>query len=212
VRIGSPAFIGFRPPPSLAALKGRGGIAVGDSLELPCGETRCSFRVEESLTLAEAEERGLFAIAPTESSLLQRELSPGEPPSLSVQAYWFGPELAGREAFTAVELQTDDGIVHITFYGDAEEIAAGKTHAYPGREIPERELQVSSRPVTDLLVKREIAALKVTGSGRAVVLANGEHVVAYRHAIITPSTLVRLGGASATDVDFRRTGSDLRPL
>jgi hypothetical protein len=214
IRLGSPAFIGFlgRPPPSLTALKERGEVAVGDSLELHCGETRCSFRVEESLTLAEAEERGLFAIVPTASSWLHRQLSAGEPPSLPVRGYWFGPELAGRKAFTAVEIRTDDGVNHITAYGDPEEIAAGKTHMYPGREIPEREIQLTSRPVTDPLVKREIAAMKARGPGRTLVLGNGERVVAYRQAVITRSTLVSLGGASAPDVDFRRIGSALRPL
>jgi hypothetical protein len=212
VRLGSPEFVDAHAPPSLPAVKERDELAVGDTLELQCGQARCTFRVEESMTLAEAEERRVFAIYVTSSNLLHRERDPGAPPTLPVQAYWFGPEFAGRKAFTAVELRTDDGVIHITAYGHPEEIAAGETHMYPGREIPEREIQLTSRPVTDPLVKREIALLKARGPGRTLVLGDGELVVAYRHAIITGSTLVRLGGASAPDVDFRRVGSALRPL
>lgn len=214
VRIGSPGFIGFlgRPPPSLTALEEREEVAVGDTLELPCGQTRCTFRVEEAITLAEAEERGIFTISVTEATMLHRELPPGEAPSLPLQAYWFGPEIEGRQALVAIELRTDDpGVAHVTFYGDPAEFAAGKTHGPGSRAVPNREFQLVSRPRTDPLVKREVRGLKARAFGQPVTLANGEDALAYRRAIITESTFVTIA-VDSPGVDLRRMASALRPL
>src|SRR5919106_3708089 len=186
-RVGSEAFIGpnGREPSFLAALRAREPFRPGDEME--------GMRVEERILLAEAERRGLFDVPVAEAASTDRELDPGEPAS-HVDAYWFGPHLAGREAFFASEQSSPKETVHVTCYGDPEELAAGKTHCLPGRGQPRRELQVVSLPLGNELARREIERLEREGTGQAVRLASGEEAVLYGHAILTKTTLITVAG------------------
>jgi hypothetical protein len=201
-RVGSRAFMGpnGEEPRFLEAVRRNEPLSPGEVVD--------GLRVEERIPLAEAEQRGLFEVPVAGAAYLDRELEPGRPPTVAVEAYWFGAELDGRRAFTAVEYDSPDETVHITFYGDPLEIAAGKTQAYPGREQPEHEVQVVSRPLSQHVPRRELARLERQSVGREVTLANGETIVVYPRAIVTQTTLVTIGGA----VHLRRIAQALRPL
>jgi hypothetical protein len=186
-RVGSEAFIGpnGREPSFLAALRAREPFQPGDEVE--------GMRVEERISLAEAERRGLFDVPVAEAASTDRELDPGEPAS-HVDAYWFGSDLAGREAFFSSENSSPMETVHVTCYGDPEELASGKSHCLPGQGQPRRELQVVSRPLSDELARREVARLEREGTGQTVRLASGEEAVLYGQAVLTKTTLITVAG------------------
>ena len=200
--VGSDAFLGpdGREPSFLAALRERAPLRPGDVVE--------GMRIEERISLAEAERRGLFAVPVTEAAWIDRELEPGERPAIDVDAYWFGPTLAGREAFFASELGSPGETVHVTCYGDPQELADARSHCLPGQGEPRRELQVTSRPVGEELARREVARLERDGTGRAVRLTNGEEAVLYDHAILTETTLVTVAGR----IELADHVGSLRPL
>lgn len=208
VEIGSEEFLGSNPPSALDALRARDGVAVGDSFDAPCGQVRCTYHVADAMTLAEADARGIFDLAVDSATMVERQLAVGAAPMLPVKAYWFGPELEGRTAFTARESRSEEGVRHVTFYGDPNEIAAGRTHAFPGREVPGHEIQVLSKPVAQ--ASRDIAELERHGPGQPVTLANGERAIAYRGAVFTDSTFVWLGLEPL--IDMREVAPLLRPL
>ena len=186
--VGSEAFLGpdGREPSFLAALRERAPLGPGGVIE--------GMRIEERISLAEAERRGLFEVPVAEAAWIDRELEPGERPAVDVEAYWFGPTLAGRKAFFASELSSPDETVHVTCYGAPQELADARSHCLPGQGEPRRELQIVSRPLGDELVRREVARLEGDGSGRAIRLANGEKAVLYDGAILTERTLVTVAG------------------
>jgi hypothetical protein len=174
------------------------------------GEVVDGIRVVERFPLEAAERRGIFAVPVEKAAWVSRELEPGAAPTVAVAAYWFGPTLAGREAFVASEIGSPDETVHITCYGDPAEVAAGKTHCLPdANELPRRELQIVSRPLTDDLVQREVTQLERSGTGRPIRLANGEEAVLYRRAVLTETTLVTVAGGG---VDLAAHVEKLRPL
>jgi hypothetical protein len=201
-RVGSPAFLGpnGKAPRFLLAVRRHEPLSPGDVVD--------GFQVEERIPLEEAERRGLFDVPVSEAAWLARELEPGRPPTVAVEAYWFGSELDGRRAFTAVEYDSPDETVHITCYADPNELAAGKTHCLAAKGIPRREVQVISRPLDQHLPRRELARLERQSAGRQVTLANGERVIVYPRAIVTATTLVTIGGA----VHLRDIAQMLRPL
>jgi hypothetical protein len=200
-RVGSAVFLGAngREPTFMAALRAREPLRPGDEVE--------GMRVEERISLTAAERRGLFDVPVTEAAWSDRELDPGEAAS-QVKAYWFGPALAGREAFFASEHSSPDETVHVTCYGDPEELAAARSHCLPGQGEPRRELQIISRPLGDELAGREVARLERDGTGRPIRLANGEAAVLYGHAILTKTTLITFAGR----IELAEHLGDLRPL
>lgn len=201
-RVGSPGFLGANgDEPDFLRV-------VSASEPLTAGQVVGGIRVEERVPLAVAQRRGLFDVPVEEAAWIDRELEPGVPPPLPIEAYWFGPELAERRAFTAGTFQSPEGMVHVTCYGDPEEIAAGKTHCLPGRPQPRREVQVVSRTLDGPLVRRELARLERGGRGRTIRLGNGEAVVVYPSAIVTRRTLVTVVGS----IDLRRLAPSLRRL
>jgi hypothetical protein len=211
VRVGSPDFLGSNAGLDVVELvRGRGELDVGDEIVSRCLDTvECTYVVAERIPLAEAERRGLFAIPVDEADWLERELDPGQAAQLDVAAYWFGPTLAGREAFVAREHRSADETVHITCYGDPAEIAAGKSHCVPeAAGLPSRELQVVSRSLTDDLARREVARLERHADGRPIRLANGEEAVLYLRAILTETTLVTFVG----QIDLAAHAAQLRAL
>src|SRR5919106_2225932 len=200
--VGSDAFLGpdGREPGFLAALREREPLGPGDVVE--------GMRIEERISLAEVERRGFCSVPVTEAAWIYRELEPGEKPTVDVEAYWFGPTLAGRKAFFASELSSPDETVHVTCYGDPQELAHAKSHCLPGQGEPRRELQVVSRPLGDQLAGREVARLERDGTGRAIRLANGEEALLYDGAILTETTLVTVAGR----IELADHVGSLRPL
>jgi hypothetical protein len=200
--VGSDAFLGpdGREPAFLAALREREPLRPGDVVE--------GMRIEKRISVAEAERRGLLAVPVTEAAWIDRELEPGEKPAVDVEAYWFGPTLAGRKAFFASELSSPDEIVHVTCYGDLQELADAKSHCLPGQGEPRREVQVVSRPLGAELARREVARLEHDGTGRPIRLANGEEAVLYDGAIVTETTLVTVAGR----IELADHVGSLRPL
>jgi hypothetical protein len=227
VRIGSPSYLG--PPGDLPAdyetLLAEEDLAVGDSVELERDGVSYTLTLEDVIAPAEAERRGLFAISTAEpGTTVDRELSPGEPTTLPVEAYWFGPQVAGREAFASFDHEGDE-IVHIIFYGDPEEIAAGKTHAYSSTEVPEREVQVGSQPVGDRNAQKTLRAfdgrngdLVFPPRARTKIrLQNGEEATLFpkvgegeSFAVVTQRALVSVSGILGAEA--RRLAPLLRPL
>lgn len=223
VRIGSRAHLGLPAglPTGFERFLAERDHAVGHSIEVERNGMTYTLTLEAVIPLAEADRRGLFAISTEEAgTTVSRELAPGDPTTLAVRAYWFGPEIAGRKAFTALDHDGDE-VLHMTFYGDPAEVAAGKTHAYPGREVPERELQVVSQALDHLAAQRELRTLK--GSERPplgvtkVQLPNGEEATLFPRtgeggafAVVTKTTLITVSGASGDAA--RRIAPLLRPL
>lgn len=210
VRIGSAAFIGpnVDDSVSLRQIRPTDEPEVGDVLSGVINGVAYSVTVEERIPLAEATRRGLFTVNVEEGGFFDRELEPGAVPTLPVKAYWFGHAFAGRQAFVAIELRNDDGLIHTTCYETPAEIAAGKTHCLASRGIPEEELQVVSQALTGKLAKRELARLERTGSGRTVRLANGERALLYPRALVTEETLITVVGR----IDLADHIEKLRPL
>jgi hypothetical protein len=223
VRIGSRAHLGLPAglPTGFERFLAERDHAVGHSIEVERNGMTYTLTLEAVIPLAEADRRGLFAISTEEAgTTVSRELAPGDPTTLAVRAYWFGPEIAGRKAFTALDHDGDE-VLHMTFYGDPAEVAAGKTHAYPGREVPERELQVVSQALDHLAAQRELRTLE--GSERRplgvtkVQLPNGEEATLFPRtgeggafAVVTKTTLITVSGASGDAA--RRIAPLLRPL
>jgi hypothetical protein len=211
VRIGSPAFLAPNVDDSMSLR------VIGSADDLQVGEVlhgraatgiAYSVKVEERIPLSEARRRGLFRVRVEEGDWLTRELEPGARPTLPVKAYWFGPALAGRRAFAAQELRNDDGVLHITCYGDPAEIAAKKTHCLPSRGEPRREFQVVSQSLTGKLAQRELARLERAGPGRPIHLSNGEQAVLYRRGVVTSTTLITISGS----LNLARHAATLRAL
>lgn len=224
VRIGSPAHLGVLTelPPGYERLLAEQGLAVGDSIDVERDGMSYTLTLEAVMPLAEADRRGLFAVSTEDSgTTVSRELAPGEPTNLAVRAYWFGPEVADRKAFTALDHDGDE-VVHVTFYGDPAEIAAGKSNAYPGRDGPERELQVVSKPLDHPAAQRELRALDGNEgaplSPTKVRLRNGEEATLFPEtggeggafAVVTRTTLITVSGISGHAA--RRIARVLRPL
>jgi hypothetical protein len=227
LRIGSPARLGSLTelPPGYESLLAKPDLAVGDSIEGDRDGVSYTLIVADLIPLAEAGRRGLFAISTQEPGTeVSRELAPGEPTKLGVAAYWFGPEVAGRKAFTALDHDGED-VLHITFYGDPAEIAAGKTHAYAGRDAPERELQVASRALDHPSAQRDLRVYDgVNGDlispplpRTRIRLQNGEEATLFPRtgdeggfAVVTQTTLISVAGASGAEA--RRIAPLLRPL
>jgi hypothetical protein len=177
------------------------------------------------ISAAEAAQRGLFAISVQEpGTSFSRELSPGEPTTLPLKAFWFGPTLADRKAFTAIDHGGED-TVHITFYGHPEEIAAGKTQACPSRDLPRREVRVGSQPLDHARAQKNLRAfngrngdLVATPVARTKVrLADGEEATLFptvgegdSFAVATATTLITVSGVSGADAI--RFAPLLRPL
>ncbi|HYY76612.1 MAG TPA: hypothetical protein VE644_09875 [Gaiellaceae bacterium] len=224
VRIGSRAHLGLRAdlPIGFERFLAEQEHALGHSIDVEEDGMSYTLTLEAVIPLAEADRRGLFAISTEEpGTTVSRELAPGDPTALAVRAYWFGPKIAGREAFTALDHDGDE-VLHVTFYGDPAEIAAGKTHAYRGREVPERELQVVSRARHHPAAQRELKTLEGGDAAplRAtkVRLASGEEATLFpstggeggAFAVVTRTTLITVSGVSGDAA--RRIAPLLRPL
>jgi hypothetical protein len=227
VRIGSPAHLGRLTdlPPGYGALLARDDLAVGDSIDMERNGVSYTLTLEDVIPLAEADRRALFAISTEEpGTTVSRELAAGKPTALAVRAYWFGPEVAGRKAFTALDYDGEE-IFHVTFYGDPAEIAAGKTHASPGRDVPERELQVVSQPVDHPSAQKNLRAFDGKNGDLVfpplprirIQLHDGEGAMLFPNvgegdsfAVVTETTLISVSGSSGAEA--RRIAPLLRPL
>jgi hypothetical protein len=227
VRIGSRAFIGSNADESasLQVIASAGDPQVGDVFKWTSANgLPYSVTVEELIPLAEAQRQGLFDVQVDKTDFIDRQLEPGAQPTLPVKAYWFGPTVAEREAFTAVDHGGED-LVHVTFYGDPSEIAAGRTHAYPARELPQREVQVTSTPIDHPLARKTLRAfngkngdLVVPPLPRAEIrLKDGEGATVFptigegdAFAVVTRTTLVSVSGIWGEGA--RKLAPLLRPL
>jgi hypothetical protein len=224
VRVGSPAHLGIPTdlPPDYERLLTDQELAVGDSIDVERNGMSYTLTLAAVIPLAEADRRGLFAVSTEESeTTVSRELAPGEPTTLPVRAYWFGPEVADRKAFAALDHDGEE-VLHITFYGDPTEIAAGKTHAYPGREVPERELQVVSQALDHPAAQRELRALDGSDGpplpSTKVRLQNGEEATLFAKTgseggaftVVTRTTVITVSGMSGHAA--RRVAPLLRSL
>ena len=166
-------------------------------LEFQSGHSVVAATIEETVSPADAERRGLFSIpAPVRSTA--REVQVGMTASLPVRAYWLGPAVQGRTAVFATEHFTplteallgspgwserDEAIVHSTFYELPS--ARGKSSALPGQEGPEGEIRVVSQPIAAVVSQVAIQAYNGRNGDfeykpwprETVQLANGEQAV-----------------------------------
>lgn len=227
VRIGSSARPGplANLPPGFEALLAREDLAVGDSIDVERNGVAYTLALADVISLAEADRRGLFRISADQpGTTVSRELAAGKPTTLPVRAYWFGAEVAGRKAFAALDHDGEE-IFHVIFYGDPAELAAGKTHAYPGRDVPERELQVVSQPLDHAGAQRDLRAFEGKDGDLAspplprmtIRLQHGEEATLFpttgdeeSFAVVTRATLVSVSGVSGSEA--RRIAVLLRPL
>jgi hypothetical protein len=212
VRTGSPAYLGYlveraisrRPLHSYVAGRApRNGVEVTTMeggkarLEFQSGHGVVAATIEETVSPAEAERRGLFSIpAPVRSTA--REVPVGITASLPVRAYWLGPAVQGRSAVFATEHFTpltdellrspgwserDEAIVHSTFYELPS--ARGRSSALPNQEGPEGEIQVVSQPIAAVVAQVAVRAYNGRNGDfeykpwrrETVQLANGEQAV-----------------------------------
>jgi hypothetical protein len=213
VRTGSEAFLGYIRSLAVSrdavehyvAGKAKAhGISVENADD---GKTVLRFRrgghvfvatIEETLTDTEAGTLGLFTV-PSDQEVTTRatEVVPGRRPSLPVQAYWFGNEIEGRQAVTAIEHSSlvtpellarglspkDEARAYLLFYELPS--ARNQTSAFPGQRAPTGEIQVANQPIDLPAAQGAIDAFNgINGDQRysawprtQVTLANGEPAV-----------------------------------
>jgi hypothetical protein len=151
-------------------------------------------------------------------------LRPGTPPTVPVDAYWFGPTLGPRRAIVATELEVREPDapestlpVYAVFYQlPADGCQSG---LLPGYETaPEywgagREIQVLSEPVDTPAAQRTIRDLFGRLADKpSVTLRTGEEAVVHRGQvetdIVVGNTLVTVTGGVREDTVIH----ELRPL
>jgi hypothetical protein len=196
LRIGSRGFLGACADDSIALEElGRHLVDGREPPERFRGERgRVEFlaTIVETISRAEAEERGLFE-TPEHVADIARELEAGEPATLPIKAYWFGPNLANREAAGAVENRLSGEVAYTTFY------------------LPD-EVQVVCRPLDDPTATKTLARLR-SRTGTKATLNNGERATAFREGgalwFVTATTLVSVTGSRG---DVRALAASLRPV
>jgi hypothetical protein len=193
--------------------------------------------VLKRITMARAQALRLFAVT-SKPNNLQRQLAPGNAPSLGVHAYWFGPTARGLAASQAIEVQRRrtpeqiqagspsqaDQTVYVAIYGQPPD---GAVEGTPGPS----EIQVMSTPVQSAYAQHFIAALNGTNGDlryapwpRATIhLPNGESAVVVPQlfdgagpvrsgfSVITATTLVNVSGEFQLE-QIRGLASLLRPI
>jgi hypothetical protein len=190
--------------------------------------------VVSSISAQRAAERGLFHVPETGVTTRARELSVGEPPTLPIKAYWFGPAVKGREAETATEYwRAGSGRDAATLYSVLYELpsAKGLNSSMPGQVPPEGEIQVVNQPASLELSKARVQVFNGVNGDLTyepwprleVRLHNGEPAVAVpnrsegRHeetnefTVITDETLVAVKGYFKLD-EIAELAAQLRPL
>lgn len=240
LRSGSPSFLGSLRKMSLGAEPLRAYIS-GRKLNIPGARLRVGrsargktelhvtrsgrevvrVRIEQRVTQAEAQRLKLFEITSDSLKNTEREVGPGQAPTLPVQAYWFGPQVDGASAVTSMERRKEllpkeraqglpahsEVTAYITLYVPPS--AGGKSSAIPGQIGPEGEVKVVSQPVDSAHAQRAIEALNGKNGELSyppfkrfdVTLANGEQ------AVVIPDQFegtraVRTGFYVITDTTF----------
>jgi hypothetical protein len=216
VRIGSPEFLGDidLDSISLALLRGRREISVGDELYVQRGDRRYVLTITDRIPLAAARARGLFAVSTKGARLIERELEPGTPPTTALRAYWFGPSIGRWTAVTAVQREWDEDLYE-SFY----ELPSAEGRSSATGKPPEGEIRVVSAPLESPQVATALDSYRRKPFQR-IVLADGEEATLFpktgegidrAFAVKTRTTLVAVIGPVPRS-QVLRFAVQLRPL